>query len=347
MPAQPSTGSRAPFQYAVLRVIPSLERGEAMNAGVVVYCRPRRFLEARVSLDEGRLRALAPGADAEAIRERLDVLARVAAGDPSAGPIAAMEQSERFHWLAAPSSTVIQPGPVHTGLCDDPAGVVDRLFAQLVAPPDLGAMRQSYERSSLDLASLAPTWLEQFERWFGEVGRGELGWEPNAMVVSTADAAGRPSSRTVLLKGVDQHGFVFFTNLRSRKGRQLGENAVASIVFPWLRQERQVLVTGRVELLADAENDAYFASRPRGSQLSAAVSPQSEVIASRESLVAARDELERSLGDDGPVPRPPHWGGVRVIPETIEFWQGRRDRLHDRLRFRLDGAGWVVERLAP
>lgn len=347
MPAQPSASSRAPFQYALLRVIPSLERGEAINAGVVVYCRPRRFLEARVSLDEGRLAALAPGADAEAIRERLDVMARVAAGDPTAGPIAVMEQSERFHWLAAPSSTVIQAGPVHTGLCDDPAGVVDRLFAQLVAPPDLGAMRRSYEQSALDEASLAPTWLEQFERWFAEAGQGEVWWEANAMIVSTAGADARPRGRTVLLKAVDQHGFVFFTNLRSIKGRQLAENGVASIVFPWLRQERQVLVSGRVELLPDAENDAYFHSRPRGSQLSAAISPQSDVVASRDELVALRDALDAQVGEDGAVPRPPHWGGVRVIPDAVEFWQGRPDRLHDRLRFRLDGAESVVERLAP
>lgn len=343
MPAQPSASSRAPFQYALLRVIPHIERGEAINAGIVVYCRPRRYLEARVSLDEGRLAALAPGADAEAIRERLDILQRVAAGDETAGPIARMEQSERFHWLAAPSSTVIQPGPVHTGLCDAPEAVLDKLFASLVAPPDLGEMRQSYERSELDEATLAPTWLEQFERWFGEVQRGELGWEPNAMVVATADAAGRPSSRTVLLKHLDQHGFVFFTNLRSRKGRQLAENPAASIVFPWLGQERQVLVTGTTELLSDGENDAYFASRPRGSQLSAVASPQSEVIASRAALLARRAEVEAA----GEVTRPPHWGGVRVVPDSIEFWQGRPDRLHDRLRFRREGEAWLVERLAP
>lgn len=354
MPAQRSTGSRAPFQYAVLRVIPSLERGEAINAGVVVFCRPRRYLAARVALDEARLAALAPGADVEAIRERLDVLERVAAGDETAGPIARMEQSERFHWLAAPSSTVIQPGPVHTGLCDAPDAVLDRLFTQLVAPPEgavappaLAQLRRTYARAALDEAALAETWLAQFTRWFDDAQAAGDGWEPNAMVVSTAGADGRPRGRTVLLKGVDQRGFVFFTNLRSIKGRQLAENGAASIVFPWLLQERQVLVSGRTELLPDAENDAYFHSRPRGSQLSAAISPQSEVVASRDELLALRAGLEAQVGEEGEVPRPPHWGGVRVIPDSVEFWQGRPDRLHDRLRFRLDGAAWVVERLAP
>lgn len=336
MSAQSS--SRAPFQYALLRVVPHVERGEALNAGVVVMCRPRRYLAARVSLDEGRLGALAPGTDPDPIRERLDMLARIAAGDEDAGPVARMDLSERFHWIVAPSSTVVQPGPVHTGLCDDPEEVLDRLFASLVAPPDLGGMRRSYERGALDEATLAPTWLEQFERWFAEAEG--LGHERNAMVLATAGVG----ARTVLLKGVDQHGFVFFTNLRSDKGRELAADPRAALLFPWYERERQVIVRGTVEYLPESENDAYWASRPRGSQLSGAVSPQSQVIASREVLERARAELEARGGE---VPRPPHWGGVRVVPSSVEFWQGRPDRLHDRLRFRRDGDAWVVERLAP
>jgi pyridoxamine 5'-phosphate oxidase len=332
-----SAPARSPFQYALLRVVPHVERGESINAGVVVLCRPRKFLAARIALDEGRLDALAPGVDAAPIRERLEFLVRVAAGDPDAGPIARMELSERFHWIAAPSSTVVQAGPVHTGLCDDAQTLLDRLFASLVALPDLGAMRRSYGHSSLLEADLAPTWLEQFERWFAEMRDVR---ERNAMVVATAG----PSARTVLLKHVDDRGFVFFTNLQSAKGRELEADPRAAIVFPWVERERQVLVRGRTELLSDAENDAYFHSRPRGSQLSAAVSPQSQVLASRTDLKRARAELEAAGGE---VPRPPHWGGVRVVPESVEFWQGRPDRLHDRLRFRSDGGAWVVERLAP
>ena len=331
---------RAQFQYALLRVVPHVERGEAINAGVVVLCRPRKFLAARVALDEGRLEALAPGTDPAPIRERLDMLCRIAAGEGDGGPIAALELSERFHWIVAPSSTVIQPGPVHTGLCEDPSALLDRLFAQLVAPPDLHDMRRSYARASLDEADLAPTWLEQFERWFAEADR-DIGRERNAMIVATAG----PGARTVLLKEVDDRGFVFFTNLRSQKGRELAADGRAAIVFPWLELERQVLVRGTVEYLDAADNDRYFHARPRGSQLSAAVSPQSEVIASREELERARADLDASSGEV--VPRPETWGGVRVIPESVEFWQGRPDRLHDRLRFRRDGDAWVVERLAP
>ena len=336
-----SAPARSPFQYALLRVVPHVERGEAINAGVVVLCRPRKFLAARVALDEGRLEALAPGTDAGPIRERLDIFCRIAAGDESGGPIASLELSERFHWIVAPSSTVIQPGPVHTGLCEDPQALLDRLFAQLVALPDLHGMRRIYARSELSEETLAPTWLEQFERWFAEAT--EIGRERNAMVVATAG----PGARTVLLKEVTDRGFVFFTNLKSAKGRELAADPRAALVFPWYEQERQILVRGTTELLGEHENDAYFHARPRGSQLSAAVSPQSEVIASRAELERARAELEASTGEL--VPRPEHWGGIRVIPDSVEFWQGRLDRLHDRLRYRRDGDGddWVVERLAP
>ena len=201
-------------------------------------------------------------------------------------------------------------------------------------------MRRPYLRDALSEDELAPTWLEQFERWFAEADS-EIGRERNAMIVATSG----PGARTVLLKQVDDRGFVFFTNLQSAKGRELAGDPHAAIVFPWYELERQVLVRGRTELLDAAENDRYFHARPRGSQLSAAVSPQSEVIASRTELERARAELDAASGEL--VPRPDHWGGVRVIPDAVEFWQGRPDRLHDRLRFRREGDAWVVERLAP
>jgi pyridoxamine 5'-phosphate oxidase len=336
--------ARSAFQYAVLRVVPSLERGEFVNAGVVVFCRQLRFLEARVSLDEGRLLALAPGADTAAIRAQLEGLAAVAAGDPAAGAIARMEQSERFHWLAAPSSTVIQPGPIHTGLCEEPRALLDRLFKSLVLAP-LAAMRREYLTEALDEAALAPTWLEQFRRWFGEAA-GVVG-EPNALVLATASAAGAPSGRVVLLKGVDERGFTVFTNRLSRKGREAAENPRAALVFPWVAMERQVVVTGAIAPVPDAESDAYFASRPRGAQLSAATSPQSSVVEGRGELERLRAQAEAEHPEGTRVPRPPHWGGLRVDPDAVEFWQGRPDRLHDRLRYRRDGGAWVVERLAP
>jgi pyridoxamine 5'-phosphate oxidase len=165
------------------------------------------------------------------------------------------------------------------------------------------------------------------------------------MVLATASADCRPSARTVLLKGVDERGFVLYTNLESRKGRDALANPTAALVFDWIELGRQVVVTGSVERVADAEADEYFASRPRGSQIGAHASRQSSVIASREEL----DESCAAASDryPGEVPRPPDWGGLRVAPETVEFWAGRPNRLHDRLRFRRAGGDWVVERLAP
>lgn len=194
---------------------------------------------------------------------------------------------------------------------------------------------------------LAPDWLGQFRRWREDLPAARLA-EPDAMVLATADAAGRPSARTVLLKGVDERGFEFFTNLDSRKGRELSENPRASLLFPWYPLRRQVVVTGDVARVDDARADEYFASRAYRSRLGALASRQSSVIAGRGVLEEALAELEARYPPEGPVPRPERWSGFRVAPLNVEFWQGRRDRLHDRLRYRReDGGAWIVERLSP
>jgi pyridoxamine 5'-phosphate oxidase len=208
-------------------------------------------------------------------------------------------------------------------------------------------MRRDYtERGSLLERDMAADWTAQFAAWFAAAAAYGLP-EPNAMVVATADREGRPSARTVLLKGYDQRGFVFFTNYTSRKGAEAQENPYASLVFPWFPMQRQVLVAGSVERVTRAETEAYFATRPRGSQLGAWASPQSQVMPDRAAVDAGLIAARERFGPDGPVPPPPHWGGLRVVPETVEFWQGRSNRLHDRLRYRRTPEEWVLERLAP
>lgn len=206
-------------------------------------------------------------------------------------------------------------------------------------------LRREYAKQALDEQSVAAEPLTQFRIWFdAALASGIV--EPNAMLLSTADAEGRPSARVVLLKDIDDRGLSFFTNYNSRKGGDIAENPYVSLTFWWQELERQVRVEGRAEQLSDAESDLYFASRPRGSRLGAWASPQSAVVSSREELERALQEVESRFGD-GDVERPPHWGGYRVIPENVEFWQGRPARLHDRIRYRVDGEEWKIERLGP
>lgn len=211
-------------------------------------------------------------------------------------------------------------------------------------------MRAHYRAAGLPEDSLAADPFEQFGRWFRQAAESGL-HEPNAMVVSTADAEGRPSSRTVLLKHVDERGFVFYTNYGSRKGRELAANPYVSLLFPWHPVARQVIVAGTAERTGRDETVAYFRTRPHGSQLGAWASEQSSAVASRAELDRMYAELADRYPEGEQVPVPPEWGGFRVRPRTVEFWQGRENRLHDRLRYvRTEGAaggGWTVERLCP
>ncbi|MCF3103952.1 pyridoxamine 5'-phosphate oxidase [Streptomyces roseoverticillatus] len=208
-------------------------------------------------------------------------------------------------------------------------------------------MREQYRSEGISESDLAPDPYEQFAIWFAEVFAAGLR-EPNAMVVSTADADGRPSSRTVLLKAYDHHGFVFYTNYGSRKAADLARNPYVSLLFPWHPIGRQVIVAGTAERVDPAETAVYFHSRPRGSQLGAWASAQSAVVSSREEIDAAYERLLARYPEGEPVPVPTGWGGYRVTAESVEFWQGRENRLHDRLRYvREGGESWRVERLNP
>lgn len=210
----------------------------------------------------------------------------------------------------------------------------------------LAALRRSYERSQLVEDDLAADPMTQFAGWFDDAVAAGLS-EPNAMVLATAAPDGAPSARTVLLKGLDERGFVLFTNHGSRKGREMLANPRAALTFPWFEMDRQVVVCGEVEEVDREAAAAYFAGRPHGSQVGAWASEQSSVLPDRAALEARFAELSRRWPEGTEVPLPPHWGGFRVVPGTVEFWQGRASRLHDRLRYRRDGGAWVVERLAP
>ena len=206
-------------------------------------------------------------------------------------------------------------------------------------------IRRDYDTDGFSEADLATNPLEQFSTWFNEASRTEQN-DVNVMTLATATPDGKPSARIVLLKGVDE-GFVFFTNYESHKGKELTLNPHASLVFWWPSLARQVRVEGRVEKIAEAESDAYFGSRPRGSRIGAIASPQSTVIENRRTLEDSVRALEERYGENDEIPRPEGWGGFRLRPVLVEFWQGRASRLHDRLRYRAEGEEWIIERLAP
>ncbi|MDE0137403.1 MAG: pyridoxamine 5'-phosphate oxidase [bacterium] len=214
--------------------------------------------------------------------------------------------------------------------------MVDRRMARL---------REEYETEGLSMREAHPDPIRQFDRWFNEAVDAGVP-QANAMTVGTADDRGRPSARVVLLKGYDLSGFVFYTNLGSRKSEELTANPRAALCFLWLELHRQVRIEGPVEVVGDADSDEYFASRPRGARIAAAASPQSREISGRLALERLVTDKEAEY-QDGEVPRPAHWGGWRVRPERFEFWQGRRHRLHDRVVYLADGDGWRRVRLAP
>ncbi|HEU4457551.1 MAG TPA: pyridoxamine 5'-phosphate oxidase [Methylibium sp.] len=213
------------------------------------------------------------------------------------------------------------------------------------SPPPLADLRKSYELGALDEADAAADPMQQFQRWFDEARSAQV-LEPNAMTLATVGADGRPSTRVVLVKGLDARGLVWYTNYESRKGRELEAHPWAALQFHWVAMERQVRIEGRVEKSDPDEADRYHASRPLASRIGAWASPQSRVIASRQVLEELTAEAQARFASE--PPRPPHWGGYRLVPDRWEFWQGRRSRLHDRLRYTAQPDGhWLRERLAP
>jgi pyridoxamine 5'-phosphate oxidase len=207
----------------------------------------------------------------------------------------------------------------------------------------LADLRQTYDKNELLESQAAPSPFDQFATWFDEALAAEVP-EPNAMTLATADTAGQPSARIVLVKGADERGFVFYTNYESRKGHELAQNQRASLLFFWQPLERQIRIEGHVEKVTDEESDAYYKSRPLGSRIGAWASHQSQPV-TREALEATTREFEQRYGET--PPRPPHWGGYRVVPARFEFWQGRPSRLHDRLVYELDAKQWRISRISP
>lgn len=209
---------------------------------------------------------------------------------------------------------------------------------------NIADLRQEYIRANLDENDVAPDPYIQFDRWFAEAVKAQLPMV-NAMTLATVSASGQPSARILLLKGVDDRGFVFYTNYKSRKGKELTSNPAAALLFHWIELERQVRIDGRVEKLPAQQSDEYFGTRPPGSRHAAIASQQSNVVPDRAALEACFAESDKKYGAN--APRPAHWGGYRLIPDAVEFWQGRLNRLHDRVLYTRKPRGWKLSRLAP